>query len=132
MCKKVVASGVILNEKGRILLSKKRDSGLYCPPGGKVEASELVVDALVRELQEEIGVTVVEPLLIGHCDLPDKVIFFYRITRWLGKITNMEPDKHGNWQWHEEIPSDRLIVEGLRIFRAELWQSMYNQWSMPA
>ena len=49
----------------RLLLGQRRMGGSYpgawCTPGGKVEASESDLDALTRELREEVGL-VVDPL----------------------------------------------------------------------
>ena len=60
--RKLVVAGLILGDDGRILITQRRADqalGLHWEfPGGKVEPGEAPVAALVRELQEEIGVTV--------------------------------------------------------------------------
>ena len=60
--RKLVVAGLILGDDGRILITQRRaDQALALQwefPGGKVEPGEAPVAALVRELQEEIGVTV--------------------------------------------------------------------------
>jgi len=56
-----VVAGVVV-DGGRVLLTRRRPGthleGLWEFPGGKVEAGESDAAALVRELREEIGVTV--------------------------------------------------------------------------
>ena len=47
--------GLALVEGDRILLVRKRGSRTYILPGGKPEAGEDDVKALVRELDEELG-----------------------------------------------------------------------------
>ncbi len=57
----IVSAGVVL-EKGRVLLTQRKVGahleGLWEFPGGKVESGEDPRDALVRELREELGISV--------------------------------------------------------------------------
>jgi len=58
----VVAVGVVIDDKGRILVTRRaadaHQGGLWEFPGGKVESGEGVLEALARELKEELGLTV--------------------------------------------------------------------------
>jgi 8-oxo-dGTP diphosphatase len=60
--RKLVVAGLIIGDDQRILITQRRaDQALALQwefPGGKVEPGEAPVAALVRELREEIGVTV--------------------------------------------------------------------------
>lgn len=57
----IVSAGVVL-EKGRVLLTQRKVGahleGLWEFPGGKVESGEDPRDALIRELREELGISV--------------------------------------------------------------------------
>jgi len=57
-----VAVGVIKNQRGDVLISKRADDahqgGLWEFPGGKLELGESSKQALTRELREELGITV--------------------------------------------------------------------------
>lgn len=74
-----VAAGVI--RRGNEVLiaqrpSDKHQGGLWEFPGGKVESGEAVQAALVRELNEELGITAtaMRPLIQVSHDYPDKQI----------------------------------------------------------
>lgn len=76
----LVVAAVIRGDQGRILLARRPQSahqgGLWEFPGGKVEAGEAEAVALVRELDEELGITPVasHPLIRIRHDYPDKLV----------------------------------------------------------
>ncbi|WP_148573448.1 NUDIX hydrolase [Nocardioides caldifontis] len=51
----VSVAGAIEDDQGRFLCIKRRDNGHWEPPGGLVEPGETLLEALVREVQEETG-----------------------------------------------------------------------------
>lgn len=53
-----IAAALIEDGAGRVLLVRKAGSGFFMQAGGKIEPGEAPADALVRELDEEIGLTV--------------------------------------------------------------------------
>ncbi len=75
-----VAAAVIRNAAGEILIARrpedKHQGGLWEFPGGKVEAGEPVLQALARELDEELGIrpTQARPLIRISHDYPDKQV----------------------------------------------------------
>jgi len=87
-----VAVGVVLNNKGRVLISKRHSDshqgGLWEFPGGKVEAGESVYAALQRELLEELDIHIGEAqemLQIQH-DYADKQVLLdvWRVSAFTG------------------------------------------------
>lgn len=56
----LVAACALIDTDGRILLAQRPEgknlAGLWEFPGGKVESGETPEDALIRELQEELGI----------------------------------------------------------------------------
>ena len=67
---RVVAA--FIERAGAVLLTRRHDrgerAGLWEFPGGKVEAGEAEQAALVRELQEELGVDVIVGALCGRVE----------------------------------------------------------------
>jgi 8-oxo-dGTP diphosphatase len=57
----LVAACALLDSDGRVLLAQRPEgkqlAGLWEFPGGKVEPGETPEETLIRELQEEIGIT---------------------------------------------------------------------------
>ncbi len=63
----LVAACALVDTDGRILLAQRPEgkslAGLWEFPGGKVEAGETPEETLVRELEEELGITTRIPCL---------------------------------------------------------------------
>jgi 8-oxo-dGTP pyrophosphatase MutT (NUDIX family) len=53
-----IAAALVLNPQGQTLLVRKRGTTAFMQPGGKIEAHELPVHALARELEEELGLQI--------------------------------------------------------------------------
>jgi 8-oxo-dGTP diphosphatase len=93
-----VAVGVLFNADGQFLLttrpSGKAYEGHWEFPGGKVEAGETVAQALVRELQEEIGITVFDPQTwrTERIDYPHALVelHFCKVFHWQGELQMKE------------------------------------------
>ncbi|MBS4085350.1 NUDIX hydrolase [Pseudomonas rustica] len=53
-----IAAALLLNANGQTLLVRKRGTTAFMQPGGKIEAHELPVHALARELEEELDLQI--------------------------------------------------------------------------
>lgn len=103
-----VAAAVMLRADGReFLLAQRPEGKVYAGywefPGGKVEPGESVRDALIRELQEELGITVTacSPWLTRQFTYPHATVRlnFWRVTAWDGEIGITAPLEHSAVDW---------------------------------
>lgn len=67
-----IAAAVLIGADGKTLLVRKRGTLAFMQPGGKIEPHEQPVEALVRELEEELALSI-EPAsatYLGHFCAP--------------------------------------------------------------
>jgi 8-oxo-dGTP pyrophosphatase MutT (NUDIX family) len=60
----------------RVLLTRRKDNGSWCLPGGMIEAGESVAEGCAREVLEETGLKVRILRLTGVYSDPDQVIVY--------------------------------------------------------
>ncbi|HWG02831.1 MAG TPA: NUDIX domain-containing protein [Trebonia sp.] len=73
----VPASGVLaVDDSGRLLLQRRRDTGQWAIPMGKQEFGETVSQCAVRETEEETGVRVEVTGLLGVYSDPGHVVLY--------------------------------------------------------
>ncbi|ROR06270.1 NUDIX domain-containing protein [Erwinia sp. JUb26] len=53
-----IAAAVIVDDAGRLLLVRKRNTSYFMQPGGKLDAGESPQSALIRELREELDLVI--------------------------------------------------------------------------
>jgi 8-oxo-dGTP diphosphatase len=100
-----VAVGVLVRTDGAFLLTSRPAGKVYAGywefPGGKLEAGETVEQALRRELQEEIGVTIAatEPWKVELVDYPHALVrlHFCKVYEWSGDLQMREAQDFA-WQ----------------------------------
>ena len=120
----------LLIRDGCVLLERRSPTkrvvpGVLAIPGGHMEESESAEEAVKRELEEELGVTVVTISYICtllHRSQEFRRLHYFAITAWEGEIIAQEAD---GLEWTDirhapafDLDVDRLAVsEYLRVYR---------------
>ncbi|WP_124948668.1 Nudix family hydrolase [Sulfuriferula thiophila] len=120
-----VAAAVIIRPDGRFLLASrpadKPYPGYWEFPGGKIEAGETAYEALVRELDEELGIHVTHatPWLTRQFDYTKLrvVLSFFRVTAWQGEPHPREGQTFA-WQSADDITVAPLLPANTPIIQA--------------
>ena len=100
-----VAVGVLIRGDDSFLLTSRPEGKAYAGywefPGGKLEVGETVAQALQRELQEEIGITIEDCYAwkTEQIDYPHALVQlnFCKVRRWSGELQMREAQLYA-WQ----------------------------------
>ena len=100
-----VAVGVLIRPEGDFLLTSRPAGKVYEGywefPGGKLETGETVVQALARELHEELGITIglAESWKVELVDYPHALVrlSFCKVFSWTGDLQMREAQSF-SWQ----------------------------------
>jgi 8-oxo-dGTP diphosphatase len=124
----LVAACALIDADGRVLVAQrpqgKSMAGLWEFPGGKVEPGERPEQCLIRELKEELGITVREeclaPLTFASHSYPDFHLLMplYVCRRWEGIVTAQEQQalkwvRPGELKNYPMPPADEPLISHL-------------------
>lgn len=90
----------------------KEDWRGYTLPGGHIESGESIVHAIVREMKEETGLTILNPKLCGVKQFPIEdgryIVFLFSTDKYEGELISSE---EGNMHWvkKKELSNVNLV-----------------------
>ena len=111
----------LIRKDGKILLGEKKRGfakGTLNGIGGKQDPGETIEQAMIRETQEEVGITPVDFSLIGKIvfdmwykgEHANMNLYIYNCTKFSGKEIETE-EMLPNWYDETNIPFDRMLAD---------------------
>ncbi|MBO5985746.1 MAG: 8-oxo-dGTP diphosphatase [Lachnospiraceae bacterium] len=122
----------LIHDMDRVLLQDRisEDWKGYTLPGGHVEVGESIVDATVREMKEETGLTILDPRLCGVKQFPMRdgdyakgryLVFLFEATKFEGELASSE---EGTMHWVNKADLNKVnLVEDFH----DLMDGMMNK-----
>ncbi len=120
------------NDKYLLQDRVKDDWKGFTLPGGHVEIGESIVDAVIREMKEETGLTVVNPKLCGVKQFPIKdgkyengryLVFLFKTNEFYGDLISSE---EGSMHWisKNELAKVNLVSDFNELLNVMLDDSL--------
>jgi 8-oxo-dGTP diphosphatase len=114
------AFAIIVDTESRILLCHRRDLDMWNLPGGRVEVAESPWSAVVREVEEEVGLLVRMDRLLGVYAVPARSeLAFNFLCVPIGGAVRLS-DEADDIQWFNQahVPPNTLPRQLVRIGHA--------------
>lgn len=125
---------IFLNEdKTKILVFDHIKLDKISLPIGKVEVGDSINKTFIKEMKEELDITIIDYDVLGSLDvvldieevISDNHIVFALCDKYNGVMTNNEPNKHRAMEWLEISEIDLTdtdilsvnLIEGIKLLR---------------
>jgi len=137
--KLICSSYLFLIKDNKILLGLRQNTGymdgFYSMPAGHKEEGESVIDCLIREIKEEIGIDI-DPkkarfVHVMHRKKEDeRADFFFEVKEYGGDLQNMEPEKCAELKWFniDSLPQNTIpyIKQAIECYQQGNFYSQFG------
>ncbi|MFI6367633.1 NUDIX domain-containing protein [Nocardia sp. NPDC050630] len=115
---------LVLRRGNEVLFGQRQNTGFedgaWHLPSGHLEADESVITALIREAEEEIGVSIKpEDVHFSHImhnsSSGGRIAFFFTVQNWQGEPDNREPDKCAALEWFSTDALPDHMIDYCRV-----------------
>jgi 8-oxo-dGTP pyrophosphatase MutT (NUDIX family) len=110
---------LLIVNNNRYLLFKRNDNKLYALPGGHIEEGETPLDAVIREIYEELSIVLPNVKLVGRYPYGDKVlnVYYYNNTEF-DPSTIILDEEHEDYRWftYYEVLNSKDTMNNITMF----------------
>jgi len=131
---------LVLMKRNRVLLSRRYNTGFhdgeFSFPAGHLNPDETLIQAMIREAREEVGIELNPKNLrlvhVMHRKEPgeNRVNFFFTTEKWKGKPKIMEPHKCDSIKWFDvsNLPNNTIpyIKQAINCILQKTFYSEYG------
>lgn len=126
---------MVYNNEEVLMINRNNDWPGFTFPGGHVEPTEPIVDAVKREILEETGLTIYNPLLIGIREWYDKnsnirnVGILFKTSQYTGNTIKETNEGKISWTKIKDLNKLKLAFgfeQELPLFLENKWTEIYS------